>query len=289
MLRFPAFENQTLKRPEWALASDLALATWLKCATQSALAENGGRFPGASSWDDRAWSIMAGVSAAGVEAAVAAGICRWEDDVLLVVGYEVKAEAIVQQRRAHGRLSPGRPPKGAGKNHAGSHTDNRTGNRAPNRARKALSSPSLSLPSLARPRSDSSESGSAGSKPPVFVFPPEAVVGTGTSAWEVGAKLHATLVAAYPAIDVAAEYPRVLAWLTTNQPRRKTRAGMPKFLNGWLSRAQNDRPRTADSASPEPSGPPPLRKLKDDLPPVGRASESRSQALALMAAGGKAQ
>ena len=163
MLRFPAFENQTIRRSEWALASDLALATWLRVATQAAIAENGGRFVGAASWDDRAWTVMAGVSKAGVDATVEAGICTWADDALVVVGYETKAETIVQQRRENGRLSPGRPPEKEGKNRAanragkrtGRHAGNRADNHTGNRARKALSSPSLSrsspLPILSLP------------------------------------------------------------------------------------------------------------------------------------------
>jgi hypothetical protein len=204
MLRFPAFENQTLKRPEWALASDLALATWLKVATQGALAENGGRFVGASAWDDRAWTVMAGVTKAGIDAAVAAGICAWEGEALVVVGYETKAEIIVQQRREHGRLSPGRPPKKAGKNHAatrtGNRADNQTVNHKGNHARKALSSPSPSDPlpsdppplSLIRGRENATGSPQNGSDP----LPPVAT----RSRVYLGAKTAAFL-------SVAEQYP----------------------------------------------------------------------------------
>ena len=240
MLRFPAFENATVKRPEWALASDVAIASWLKLATHAAIAENGGRFIGAVSWDDRAWTIMASVTLTGVEAAVAAGICRWDGTVLEVLGYETKAEAIVQQRRAHGK-NGGRPTKTTRDNHAVSqaanHTDNHVDNHTGNRAGKPLSSP---LPSVPSPSGrDSADLGCADSAP-VYAFPADAVVGDGTGPWGVTSRLHQRMVSAFPGVDVSAEYPRVLSWLETNTVKRKTRSGMPRFLNSWMSRQQND-------------------------------------------------
>ena len=44
---------------------------------------------------------------------------------------------------------------------------------------------------------------------------------------------------AYPAIDVISEYQKMSRWLDANQKNRKTRSGIKRFINSWLSRAQN--------------------------------------------------
>lgn len=49
----------------------------------------------------------------------------------------------------------------------------------------------------------------------------------------------------YPAIDVEQEYRNMIGWIDSHPNNRKTPNGMQKFINGWLSRAQ-------DSARPEP-------------------------------------
>lgn len=43
----------------------------------------------------------------------------------------------------------------------------------------------------------------------------------------------------YPAIDVRQELRNIQAWCLSNPKNRKTRNGAKRFLNGWLSRAQN--------------------------------------------------
>ena len=43
----------------------------------------------------------------------------------------------------------------------------------------------------------------------------------------------------YPGIDVRQEIRSVTAWCLSNPKNRKTRAGAKRFLNSWLSRAQN--------------------------------------------------
>lgn len=53
---------------------------------------------------------------------------------------------------------------------------------------------------------------------------------------------------AYPAVDVFAELRKLLQWVRDNPTRKKTYTGVPKFVNSWLSRAQNDyRPGRAQS------------------------------------------
>lgn len=48
----------------------------------------------------------------------------------------------------------------------------------------------------------------------------------------------------YPGIDVRQELRNIQAWCLSNPKNRKTRNGAKRFLNGWLSRAQ-------DSSRPE--------------------------------------
>jgi hypothetical protein len=47
----------------------------------------------------------------------------------------------------------------------------------------------------------------------------------------------------YQAVDVEQQYRQILAWLTTNQANRKTKSGMPRFINAWLSKSQNNAAR----------------------------------------------
>lgn len=49
----------------------------------------------------------------------------------------------------------------------------------------------------------------------------------------------------YPAVDVHQEFRKMIGWLDSHQKNRKTKQGIGKFMNGWLSRAQ-------DSARPVP-------------------------------------
>ena len=43
----------------------------------------------------------------------------------------------------------------------------------------------------------------------------------------------------YPAIDVQQEYRKMIGWIDSHPKNRKTPNGIQKFINGWLSRAQN--------------------------------------------------
>lgn len=43
----------------------------------------------------------------------------------------------------------------------------------------------------------------------------------------------------YTGVDVDAEIRKALSWCWSNKPNRKTAKGMPRFLNNWLSNAQN--------------------------------------------------
>lgn len=55
---------------------------------------------------------------------------------------------------------------------------------------------------------------------------------------------------AYPAVDVMQSLRRIQSWLACNPKKRKTPAGMFRFVDSWLAREQ-DKPRV------DPGGPPP--------------------------------
>ncbi|CAB4146597.1 hypothetical protein UFOVP1008_25 [uncultured Caudovirales phage] len=46
-------------------------------------------------------------------------------------------------------------------------------------------------------------------------------------------------VAAYPAVNVTNELLKMAAWLDANPKNRKTPAGIKRFCNSWLARAQD--------------------------------------------------
>lgn len=54
------------------------------------------------------------------------------------------------------------------------------------------------------------------------------------------AKYLSDALKAYPLVDIKSQASKARAWLEGNPTRKKTRRGMTKFLNGWLSRAQGD-------------------------------------------------
>ena len=52
-------------------------------------------------------------------------------------------------------------------------------------------------------------------------------------------KYLADMQALYQGIDVKDEVKKATAWCINNQKKRKTKSGMPRFLNEWFSKAQN--------------------------------------------------
>lgn len=69
--------------------------------------------------------------------------------------------------------------------------------------------------------------------PVLMVFP---TTGTAGDSWRLRQAQVEEWQGAYPALDVLAECRRALSWVNANPGRKKTASGMPKFLNGWLSR-----------------------------------------------------
>lgn len=61
------------------------------------------------------------------------------------------------------------------------------------------------------------------------------------SQFELPLSLTEELKKAYPLIDFDSEIREARAWTVTNPGKRKTIAGMPRFLNAWMKKATNDR------------------------------------------------
>lgn len=68
------------------------------------------------------------------------------------------------------------------------------------------------------------------------------------SEWPVPQKLYAELVQAYPGVSVMAELSKLRMWLISNPKRRKTKSGLPRAINAWMSRTQNSSPTNGDHA-----------------------------------------
>lgn len=73
-------------------------------------------------------------------------------------------------------------------------------------------------------------------EPGLLTFP---VVGGEGATWDLTAVLRDQHQAAFPDLDVMAEYRKALAYVQSNRPKRKTARGMPTYLFRWLSRAQD--------------------------------------------------
>jgi hypothetical protein len=65
--------------------------------------------------------------------------------------------------------------------------------------------------------------------------------------WRVTQALFESWVEAYPAVDVLAQIKAAAAWCESNPSKRKTKRGMPAFINRWLARTQD---RAGPAAGP---------------------------------------
>ena len=74
----------------------------------------------------------------------------------------------------------------------------------------------------------------------------------------------------YPAVDIFAELAKMESWLDANPSKRKTSKGIKRFVNSWLSRAQDkggSSPIKIDGPKPWGDGPKTMRQRSnlDDL------------------------
>ena len=72
------------------------------------------------------------------------------------------------------------------------------------------------------------------SPPPAAVLP--LVDGTD---FEISVEAVAELSGLYPAVDVSQQLRNMRGWLLSNPKNRKTKSGIMRFVNSWLSREQN--------------------------------------------------
>lgn len=92
------------------------------------------------------------------------------------------------------------------------------------------------------------------SPPPAAVLP--LVDGTD---FEISVEMVAELSGLYPAVDVEQQLRNMRGWLWANPKNKKTKAGIMRFVNSWLSREQN----SARPASNQATG---GRYGKPDIP-----------------------
>lgn len=71
---------------------------------------------------------------------------------------------------------------------------------------------------------------------PIMVFP---CVGKGPTEWPLGSEKLAEYREAYPGVEPLEEARKALQWCLDNPTKRKTYGGMSRFLNLWMSRAQD--------------------------------------------------
>lgn len=67
----------------------------------------------------------------------------------------------------------------------------------------------------------------------------------------------------FPAVDIAAQFRAMRSWSLSNPARRKTRSGVKRFVNTWLSKEQ-DRGRRSGGYRSEPTGFDALMKICEE-------------------------
>ena len=67
----------------------------------------------------------------------------------------------------------------------------------------------------------------------------EAITLKDGSEWRCPLADYEEYVRLYPGVDVAKEFRNMRAWSNSNEEKRKTKRGIKRFVNGWLSRAQD--------------------------------------------------
>ncbi len=80
----------------------------------------------------------------------------------------------------------------------------------------------------------------------------ELLLNTGAT-YPVTAEFTAQMQVLYPGVDLAQELRAMCGWLLANPTKRKTKAGITRFINSWLSRCQ-DRGSSSDANRSVPRG-----------------------------------
>lgn len=235
--------------------SNDVLGAWLRVSSYaSSDGVESDTLVGARAWNERSLTVRCHVTFADIEAVVAAGLARWDGDDLVIDGFDSEGVAIVQARRAGGKLG-GRPRKTSTET---SHkpevsTSQETSPRtSPVTSTKPLSSHLTSDPILSDPAAEPKRADPlSAQQAPVMIFPASGAVGEWnlTPEWLVEAR------AAYPGVDVETELRLALAKIRTGAVRKPTAKGMSRFLMNWLGRS-NDRGPSRMNGTPSRKQPP---------------------------------
>ena len=84
-------------------------------------------------------------------------------------------------------------------------------------------------------------------KPTVFTLPC-----TSNHTYGMPDTFYEKLCIAYPGVNVKSELAKMCAWLEANPTKKKTIKGIPRFINSWLAKAQDNQPRGTAVASQTP-------------------------------------
>ncbi len=101
----------------------------------------------------------------------------------------------------------------------------------------AQTSPSPAQSSPATYKTDSTDiqdrQNTGGGKPPLHG---QVFVCAGGSTWSPTLAQVSAWETAYPSTDIPGTFQKMAVWLESNEAKRKTPKGMPRFINAWLSR-----------------------------------------------------
>ncbi len=89
----------------------------------------------------------------------------------------------------------------------------------------------------------------------IMMYLPTKSYSTKQEEYEVGKDLYMEYCDAYPEVDVLSELGKMRAWLLSNDQKRKTKRGMKRFINSWLSRAQTNQSNRAANDLAKPMHP----------------------------------
>ena len=67
----------------------------------------------------------------------------------------------------------------------------------------------------------------------------EALILNDGSEWRPDIDLYHECQRLYPAVDIAGEFVKMRRWCIGNPKKRKTKAGIKRFVTSWLSREQD--------------------------------------------------
>ena len=81
--------------------------------------------------------------------------------------------------------------------------------------------------------------------------------------YEISKKQLIEWAGLYPAVDIMQQLRNMKGWILANPTKAKTRQGIMRFINGWLSREQNKGPAAAEDFNGSQKSPKPKNKFKN--------------------------